>query len=467
MDTQIKGKFTIAIIGGGAAGALTAYHLLRAQTTLRVTLIEPRSSVGLGLAYATPSLRHLLNVPAGKISAVPSEPDHFLRWLRAQHDPDANAGTFAPRAIFGQYIQSLPAGISGLERLQAEVVEYRENNQGAVLTLSDGSTLAADRVVLATGNFDPAPLPGISSAAATQGIYAHNAWVPATYTDLDENAPVTLIGSGLTAVDVLLRLRELGHRGVVTAVSRHGVLPQRHAAYTPAAKPAIPARTQPTSLAYLRAVRAAIASGMEWRAAIDSLRAVTNPLWLALPLKEQRRFRRHLQRRWEVLRHRMAPTIADLIDAELTAGTLILREGSLESVEERDGNAVVTTRDGAGTQSQAAARVINCTGPDMRYERVASPLLRGLFNRRVATCGPHGTGLLCDAHGALLNVDRQPSRILFNLGPGRLGTLLESIAMPEIRDQAFALAQLLLEQAPQPQASGNSIADAELAAHAA
>jgi uncharacterized NAD(P)/FAD-binding protein YdhS len=462
MNTQTNERFTVAIVGGGAAGALTAYHLLRSLTDLRVILIEPRSSIGLGLAYATPSLRHLLNVPAGKISAIPSEPGHFLLWLRAHHDPDADAGTFAPRAIFGRYVQSLLAAVSGLERLQAEVVGYRESEQGAVLTLSDGSTLAADRVVLATGNFDPALLPGISPTAVSRGIYAHNAWVPATYAALDENAPVTLTGSGLTAVDVLLRLREQGHRGVVTAVSRHGVLPLRHAAYTPAEKPAIPAGTQPTSLAYLRAVRNAIASGMEWRAVIDSLRAVTNPLWLALPLKEQRRFRRHLQRRWEVRRHRMAPTIADLVDAELNAGTLVLREGSLERVEDRQGNAFVTTRNKLGKQTHPAARVINCTGPHMRYERVASPLLRSLFTRNVATCGPHGTGFLCDDQGALLNADRQPSRRLFNVGPGRLGTLLESIAMPEIREQAFALAQLLLEQAAQLQAQGDCLPDEEL-----
>jgi uncharacterized NAD(P)/FAD-binding protein YdhS len=439
---------TIAIIGGGAAGALTAFHLLRSETgnrtDIRVVLVEPRAAVGLGLAYSTPSLLHLLNVPAGKISAIPDQPRHFLDWLRAHHDPDADAATFAPRAVFGRYVQSLLATVSGLERVQAEVVDYREVNSRAVLTLSDGARLTTDRVVLATGNFDPAPLPGISAKAARLGLYAHNAWVPATYAGLDVDAPITLIGSGLTAVDVLLRLREQGHRGVISAVSRHGVLPRRHAAYTTAPRVAIPAGTQATSLAYLRALRGALRSGVEWRAAIDSLRPVTNSLWLALPLREQRRFRRHLQRRWDVLRHRMAPTIAGRIEAELAAGTLILRAGSLVAIEERDGSALVITRKGAEIRHEAsAARVINCTGPDMRYERVASPLLRSLFAQGRATSGPLGTGFRSDADGALLDAHGRPSQILFNIGPGRLGTLLESIAMPEIREQTWALAKLL------------------------
>ena len=46
----------------------------------------------------------------------------------------------------------------------------------------------------------------------------------------------------------------------------------------------------------LRRVHLAIKAGVEWRAVIDSLRARTNELWLALPLVEQRRFRR----RWRI-----------------------------------------------------------------------------------------------------------------------------------------------------------------------
>lgn len=438
----------MAIIGGGAAGTLTAYHLLHLDSAIRVLLIEPHPTLGLGLAYSTPSMRHLLNVPAGKISAIPDDPHHFLRWLRAHHDPSAHAGTFAPRAVFGRYIQWLAASLSGLRHIRAEVVSYRDDPSGAALTLSDGTTLTVDRVVLATGNFDPAPLPGISSGAAMQGLYAHNAWVPGAFIHLDPDAPVTLIGSGLTAVDVLLRLREQGHRGMLTMLSRHAAIPQRHADHPPSARPAVPADTSATTLAYLRAFRAALASGTEWRTAIDSLRADTNALWLALPLREQRRFRRHLQRRWEVLRHRMAPPIADSIAAELAAGTLVLRAGSLAGIESQAGMAVVTSRKGGIVETHMAARVINCTGPDMRYERVASPLLRSLFEQGIATSGPHGSGFLCNAEGALLDAAGKPSPILFNLGPGRLGTLFESIAMPEIREQAFSLAKLLAAGAP-------------------
>jgi uncharacterized NAD(P)/FAD-binding protein YdhS len=448
MTTPSQHQKTIAIIGGGVSGALTAYHLIQQGAEERVLVIDPRPELGLGLAYSTPSLRHLLNVPAGKISALPAEPAHFLHWLRRHFDPQATAMTFAPRAIFGRYVHSLVEPLlreaRGVEHVQASVVDYRPQETGAVLVLDDGRELIADRVVLALGNFDPAPLPGISEQAKSGGAYCHNAWRTETYAGLAADAPVTLIGTGLTGVDVILRLRELGHRGVITAVSRHGVFPNPHAEYTPMTESAIPSSTPPTCLAYLRAFRAAIRDGVEWRAAIDSLRATTNALWLALPLAEQQRFRRHLQRRWDVVRHRMAPPIAAIIEAELAAGTLVIREGHLESVEVGENGARVTARSAAGSESFETARVINCTGPSMNYRRVNSPLLKSLFAQGLATAGPLGGGLRTTGSGQLIANDGEASEVLFNLGPARLGTLLESIAVPEIRDQAEQLARTLI-----------------------
>lgn len=45
--------------------------------------------------------------------------------------------------------------------------------------------------MLALGNFDPAPLPGIAQQARTAGVYRHNAWAADTFDRLDPEAPVT------------------------------------------------------------------------------------------------------------------------------------------------------------------------------------------------------------------------------------------------------------------------------------
>ena len=434
---------TIAIIGGGVSGALTAFHLVRQEVQARVILIEQRPDFGLGLAYSTPSLRHLLNVPAGKISALPDQPDHFLNWLRKNHDPTATEKTFAPRAIFGRYIQSLLRSTSPLEQQIATVVDVRVHDSGAVLRLHNGSELWADHVVLATGNFDPAPLPGITKAAADSGLYRHNAWTVETYKGLDRDATVALIGTGLTGVDVVLRLRELGHRGRIIAASRHGIFPNRHDDYAPLNSSAIPLDTPATCVAYLRALRTAIRAGAEWRAVVDSLRETTNELWLRLPVQEKERFLRHLQHRWEVVRHRMASPIADVIESELRNGTLEIREGRLQSIDSSPAGARISLRD---SESFHAERVINCTGPSMNYRRVPSRLLQSLFNRGLVTSGPLGAGFHCSRVGAVIDAGGRASEVIFNLGPGRLGDLLESIAIPEIRQQAVELASTLADR---------------------
>jgi uncharacterized NAD(P)/FAD-binding protein YdhS len=434
---------TRKIIGGGVSGTLTAYHLAHRQVQAEIVLIDPQPDPGLGLAYSTPSQRHLLNVAAGKISALPDQPRHFVDWLRANYDSSMTGSDFAPRAVFGRYIQSLLSATPAVKHRRTLAVDAEIAGHQVRLHLADGTTLLADRVVLATGNFDPAPLRGVAEEVLHTGAYCHSAWKDATYSNLPQEAPVVLIGSGLTAVDVLLRLRETGHRGQVTSVSRHGIFPHRHALYQPLGAALIAGPAPATARELLRIVHNAIKAGMDWRAVIDSLRARTNELWQALPVAEQKRFHRHLQRRWEVVRHRMAPPIADLIDAELRAGTLDKMRGSLHAVLPSPHGARVQFRHGGHIREVDAARVINCTGPDMNYRRVNSPLLTNLFAKGLIVAGPHGSGLWTNDCGALKDATGAFSDLLFHVGPGRQGTLLESIAVPELRHQARDMAALL------------------------
>ena len=448
----MKRENTVAIVGGGVSGALTAYHLIRLAVQARVVVVDARPELGLGLAFSTTSLRHLLNVPAGKISALPDEPSHFIDWLQANYDPKITGADFAPRAIFGQYVREILASAPGIEHLQTTVLNCHVTGKNATLQLEDGTTLTAQAVVLATGNFNPAALPRISQELNGKGIYCQSAWEDATFKNLAEDAPVTLIGAGLTAVDVLLRLREQGHRGIVTAISKHGLFPKRHAPCEELAECIVNGEPPLKARELLRAVHVALKAGKPWRAVVDSIRPRTNELWLALSLGEQKRFRRHLKRRWELVRHRMAPSIADHVDAELANCTLVHLSGSLEAVRPAPGGAAVAYRNGADIAEVTAARVINCTGPDMNYHRVGSPLLDSLFAQGLIVDGPYHAGLWTDQHGALRAEDGTASSLLFTLGPARLGTLFESIAVPEIRSQAQELAEFLAARITKPAA---------------
>src|SRR5438477_13095118 len=81
----------VAIIGGGLCGCMLAAQLLRRDPSRSVTLVDPAPVVGLGVAYATTYASHLLNVPAGNMSALPDDPEHFGGWAQLNYASEAAA----------------------------------------------------------------------------------------------------------------------------------------------------------------------------------------------------------------------------------------------------------------------------------------------------------------------------------------------------------------------------------------
>ncbi|HEY9302909.1 MAG TPA: FAD/NAD(P)-binding protein, partial [Mycobacterium sp.] len=337
----------VAIVGGGAAGVLAAVHLRRSKPDAQITLIDASGRPGTGAAYGTNDPTHLLNVPAERMSAWPDDPDHFCRWL------DERAVTplesFAPRLAYGRYLRDQLAAAD--VRIEAAEVVGLTPGRPARLGLDDGRELSADAIVLATGR----PKGGMPEAlerafapvlaAGADGRVLLDPWAPGALAALGACRPasVLVIGSGLTGVDVALHLIARG--ATVTLLSRNGALPRRfRATGAPAEVPHLDALPAEVSLEQLRtALDADLAhareSGWDWRQVIDAVRPRTARLWRSLGWEDQRRFLREDLRQWEILRHRMPPTVADAIDAAIDDGQLIIEAGEVADVALR-GNGV-------------------------------------------------------------------------------------------------------------------------------
>ena len=95
---------TVAIVGGGFSGLLSAIHLLRADPGLTVRLIERAPRFARGRAYSTRDPGHLLNVRASNMSAFPDQPRHFVDWLGV--GPIAG-DWFVERRRYGDYLQEV------------------------------------------------------------------------------------------------------------------------------------------------------------------------------------------------------------------------------------------------------------------------------------------------------------------------------------------------------------------------
>ncbi|MDB5447950.1 MAG: FAD-dependent pyridine nucleotide-disulfide oxidoreductase, partial [Phenylobacterium sp.] len=237
---------TVAVIGAGFSGLLTALHLLRAEPRITVRLVERAPRFGRGRAYATGHPDHLLNVRASNMSAFAERPDHFLQWL---HDSgEGGVDGFVRRGRYGDYLQHLlreavaRAGQAGRLLLeQDEAVAVTRDGEGFTVRLALGRAFQAQAVVLALGLMPAPPPRDVGAEAAGAPGYVADPWAA----ELSELPPgeVLLLGSGLTMVDMALSLAEQDRR--VTALSRRGLLPRIHvsvgAAPAPPGLPASPA----------------------------------------------------------------------------------------------------------------------------------------------------------------------------------------------------------------------------------
>ena len=102
------------------------------------------------------------------------------------------------------------------------------------------------------------------------------------------------------------------------------------------------------------------------------------------------------------------------------------------------------------TQILEVDHVINCTGPDSGVGPTAHPLVKDLLARGLAARDPLGLGLLVDEDGRLLDAANLPSPVLSLLGPPCRGPRWESTAVPDIRNQALAIAERLLREIHSP-----------------
>ena len=59
-------------------------------------------------------------------------------------------------------------------------------------------------------------------------LFVPDPWADDAFADLAPDAPVVMLGTGLTMVDAAISLLDRGHRGPIHALSRRGLCPQRH-----------------------------------------------------------------------------------------------------------------------------------------------------------------------------------------------------------------------------------------------
>lgn len=428
----------VVIVGGGASGTLLAAQVLRkAKAPVHVTVVEPRERLGEGVAYSTTFPGHILNVRAKALSGLVEQPDDFVKWAGIDRE------AFAPRLLFAEYLrhvlddarQSAANGVT-FDHLESSAQSINEpevgDRGGPMVRCLNGQVLQSDIVVLATGNAPPFNPKWVNIEVGAHDRFISDPWAPGALARIHSGTVVT-IGTGLTFVDVAVRVLEKSSANVI-GISRHGLLPTRHTHVEH--PPMVPNMSTPRQvLHWLRQDR------NNWRAAVNGLRTRTQELWMNFTPAQQRQFLRHAMRYWEVHRHRIATEVGTRVCEYLEQGRIRVVRARVTGVAVVSPT-LLTVETLAGT-AIIGDWVVLCTGPTEVGAGAPAPI-SSLIDNGQAVVGPQGLGVQCDPRsGALIDAHGKVSTTIFTIGPLRRGILWETTAIPEIRIQASQLGDLI------------------------
>lgn len=443
----------IAIVGGGATAVSLVDALIREAKAAAVTprlviyLIESRRLRGRGLAYEDDLATNLLNTRAGFITPFPDRPGHFLAWLERngaiwRHEfPDltVEADTFAPRPLFGLYLECMLSELGGellrlggtLVPVGAEAIDIERTAEGRLVVATNTAlTIRADRVVLSCGNLQAREHMELDGR---RGFYASPYPVRRLVHEIPKDVAVAVIGARLSGIDATLGLLAAGHRGPLAMISRSGYLPSvrgTQGRYTPtvltretierhlarrgalplativglvaeeiaraggarlaegAPLPALPPAPPADPLAFLEAEIAAAAGPRPWQAVLYATNGLVDTLWRALPDAERRLFLERHQAAWMAYRVSIPVENARrLLDAG-RAGRLAFRSGRSRVCARADGGFDVAFEGSAAAERFDA--VICAYGSSRDPRRLESRLVQNLLARGLVR--PHRDG---------------------------------------------------------------------------
>jgi uncharacterized NAD(P)/FAD-binding protein YdhS len=448
----------IAVVGAGAAGSMIVAELLRRPASSRTGIVwfRGRQHVGRGVAYATSADEHLLNVRSAGLGLHADAPGEFRESVQ-DHDRRVRASDFLPRRLYGEYLQAsvqrsldhAAARGHAIELIDAEARSLRQESDALVVEDDGGRRHEVAQAVLAVGALPPRTLACVQDDAWRSGRYRSDPWhLPE---DLAPPKELLVLGSGLTAVDVILSAAARWPDARMTVLSRHGVLPAQHND-----EPAAPSLRQaylhealldtPRVRAWVGHVREALRSepGVDWRALVDGLRAATPALWASLDATERGRFLRHVRWAWEISRHRMPPATARQIAALRESGRLRLIAGQAEHVS---GNGPLTVywrpRSRRRPERLEVDLAVQATGLDTDVRNTDHALVRQLVDEKYLAADPLGLGVRARENCQVVRPDGTPWPGVHVLGSLLRAEQWECTGLPEIRAGAQRIAAAL------------------------
>jgi uncharacterized NAD(P)/FAD-binding protein YdhS len=453
------GVMTIAIVGAGFSGVCLAAHLHRAAHRPVRVLVFDRAKVNASVAFGTRDPVHLLNGPVSSHSAFDDIPDDFANFLANDSqakdflDPGLPINRqFVPRMFYARYVERIRAGLARpstagatVTFINADVHDIGRTADGVKIIAGDKALRYADVAVLAVGN----PPPRSLATLIDPRYLIDDPWNASAVHAIAPDAPVIIVGSGQTAIDLALAVASNGHRGPITLLSRRGRLAVPYVAVDrpyPLDADHIPCRLRPL-IRWLRSEAERFTrDGGDWRAVVNALRPHTQRIWYGFSATEKRRFFEHMAPFWYLHRSRFPPQTVQRLSALLAADKVRVVAGRMIGVTPGEPHITlhVRLRGRHDIIQMLAGAVINCTGPYWDVRKPQNPLLANLIESGMIRWDEVCAGIAVTPGGVPLEASGRAAERLFAIGPICRGTLLEIMVVRDIRTQCANLAAQLL-----------------------
>jgi uncharacterized NAD(P)/FAD-binding protein YdhS len=460
-------KTSIAIIGGGYAGTILARKIIEQTVNVQITIFNSSTEISKGVAYDCNQKSSLLNVPAGKISALPEDVNHFLDWC-LKHPTYKNdsreliAGAFLPRQLYGAYLNEVweeTVKIAKDNNVSLQVLNEKVNHlvvaDNHVNLQTESSTYQFDKCVLATGNELPGKPKNIESEFLNSDRYYNNPW-DVDYHKIDKSLPTLIIGNGLTMVDIVLNMRDNHYYQKIISISPNGfnILPHRNFGFTYTG--ALANIEFPISLLELitlfnREMKNLKKFGVSPEPIIDALRPNTQKIWQQFTSDEKAKFMTRVRHLWGVARHRIPFVSYDTIMKEQVNQQLNILAGKITSVQENKDGIEVKIWDKRTKRevSVMVGAIINCTGPETNITKSNNVLLNQLYAEGIINQDPLFLGISTNCKNyKTLQKNGAENQNIYAIGSLLKGELWETTAVGDLRVQAKELAQELTKDIP-------------------
>lgn len=402
---------------------------------------------GRGVAYSEEFTHQLLNVTTGGMSLFTEKPNDFTEWLERNRNtysnilPEKIATAFVPRKFFGDYIsQHLREAVHShpgkLQIINEEVISLRKKENIFLAVTDRKNIFEADEVVLALGNFPPADLFKEEHPVFSDPRYFSNPWIGNIYTGLSEVKNILVAGTGLSAVDVVLTLKQKKFNGNIRMISRKGKLPLAHDVNVTPVKINLPPHLHPREVWLHYSNFLKTHPEISWQSLVEGLRPLTQNFWTNWNKEERNYFLKRLRPSWEIVRHRIPHSASVMLNEMIASGKLQMAKGMIANAKIAHTGISVSFDSKSKLPETVFQKIVNCTGPESDYRKVKFPIIISLMEQGFVCADELGLGIKCTVDGKIIDKNSNEVEGLWCIGPMRKSALWETTALKEIREQA-------------------------------